>query len=230
LISLRDFVQPLWKRVWVIGLTIVLIVGLAVGSSFLQTPQYEASIEILIGQQSDADPAFAPTVLDLQQLTLTMAQAVESRPVAAAAIRSLDLSMTPENLVANLNAEAIEETQFIRVAYVDSDPQRAQRVVNAVGDAFSERVSSISPSANAVSATVWEKAAAPEAPVSPNPARRAFLALVMGALIGMGLALLLEATDDRWHSPEEAERISGVPTLGVIPAFSPAKTKRRRGA
>jgi hypothetical protein len=33
----------------------------------------------------------------------------------------------------------------------------------------------------------------------------------------------LEVTDDRWHSPVEAEQISGVPTLGIIPGFGRAK-------
>jgi capsular polysaccharide biosynthesis protein len=38
-------------------------------------------------------------------------------------------------------------------------------------------------------------------------------------LLGVGLAFLLEYLDDRWNSPEETERVSGVPTLGAIPKF-----------
>jgi capsular polysaccharide biosynthesis protein len=211
-----------------IVLIIVLIEGLAVGSSFLQTPQYEASIKVLIGQKSDAKPA-PVSVYDLQQLTLTMAQAVATYPVADAAIRRSDLSVAPETLVDNLNSEAIEETQFIEVTYANSDPQKAKRMVNAVGDAFSEQVSRISPSANAVTATVWEEARVPESPVSPNPVRRAFFALVIGAILGAGLALLLEAIDDRWQSPEEVEQFSGIPTLGVVPAIGRTKIGSRGG-
>jgi len=103
-------------------LAIVLIEALAVSSSLLEAPRYEASIKILVGQRSDVNPTIAPSVLDLQQLTLTMAQAVNTRPVAEAATRRLNLSMTPENLLANLDSEALEETQFIEVTYTDSDP------------------------------------------------------------------------------------------------------------
>ena len=211
-----------------IVLIIVLIEGLAVGSSFLETPQYEASIKVLIGQQTDAKSA-PVSVYDLQQLTLTMAQAVATYPVAEAAIRRSDLSVAPETLVENLNSEAIEATQFIEVTYANSDPQKAKRMVNAVGDAFSEQVSRISPSANAVTATVWEEAQVPESPVSPNPVRRAFFALVIGAILGAGLALLLEAIDDRWQSPEEVEQFSGIPTLGVVPAIGRTKIGSRGG-
>jgi capsular polysaccharide biosynthesis protein len=211
-----------------IVLIIVLIEGLAVGSSFLQTPQYEASIKVLIGQKSDAKPA-PVSVYDLQQLTLTMAQAIATYPVADAAIRRSDLSVAPETLVDNLNSEAIEETQFIEVTYANSDPQEAKRIVNAVGDAFSEQVSRISPSANAVTATVWEEARVPESPVSPNPVHRAFFALVIGVVLGAGLALLLEVFDDRWQSPEEVEEYSGMPTLGVVPAIGRTKIGSRGG-
>src|SRR5215208_1268684 len=211
-----------------IVLIIVLIEGLAVGSSFLQTPQYEASIKVLIGQKSDATPA-PVSVYDLQQLTLTMAQAVATYPVADAAIRRSNLSVAPETLVDNLDSAAIEETQFIEVTYANSDPQEAKRIVNAVGDAFSEQVSRISPSANAVTATVWEEARVPESPVSPNPVHRAFFALVIGVVLGAGLALLLEVFDDRWQSPEEVEEYSGMPTLGVVPAIGRTKIGSRGG-
>jgi len=211
-----------------IVLVIVLIEGLAVGSSFLQTPQYEGSIKILIGQESGAKVA-PVSVSDLQQLTVTMAQAVDTYPVADAAIRRLNLSMTPETLLDKLDSEAISETQFIMVTYPDSDPRRAQRMVNAVGDAFSEQVSKISPSANAVTATVWEEARVPESPVSPNPVRRAFFALVIGAILGAGLALLLEVIDDSWQSPEEVEQLSGIPTLGIVPAIDGTKSGSRGG-
>jgi capsular polysaccharide biosynthesis protein len=219
LLPLRDIIQVLRRRIWIIALTIVVLVGAAIGSSLAQTPQYESSIKILIGQKGGADPALAPTVFDLQQLTLTMAEAVNSVPVAEEAIQRLNLQTTPEDLLENLEVQAIEETQFIEVSYTDTNAARSQRVANTIGSAFADQVSEISPSANSVTATVWEKAELPSSPVSPDPRSRAILALAMGAILGLGLAFLVEALDDSWQSPEEAEQISGVPTFGIVPAF-----------
>lgn len=226
MVSLKDLVRTLRKRIWVVLLAIVLIEALAVSSSLLQEPRYEASIQILVGQRSDVNSTIALSVFDLQQLTLTMAQTVNTRPVAEAATRRLNLSMTPETLLDNLDSEALEETQLIRVTYRDSDPQRAERVVNAIGEAFSEQVSNVSLSANAVTATVWERATVPEEPISPNPVRRALLGLLIGVMLGVGLAFVLEILDDSWRSPEEAEQISGVLTLGVIPALGLERGKK----
>ena len=84
---------------------------------------------------------------------------------------------------------------------------------------FSERSTEVSRSANAITATVWETAVLPEHPVKPNPLRNAAVALVLGTFLGLGLAFLLEYLDDSWNSPEEVERVSGIPTFGVIPEF-----------
>jgi capsular polysaccharide biosynthesis protein len=198
----------------------------ALGFGLTRTPVYEANIMILIGQaQGDAVEGLYSEVSGLQQLTQTMTEAVNTRPVAAAAIQELDLSMSPGELLENLEAEQVEATQFITVSYKDPNPERAQRIANAIGDTFSRQVSEVSPSANALTATVWERATEPQSPVSPNLYRYLLLALVAGGLLGVAMAFLLEHMDDSWGSPEEVEQFSGVPTFGVIPTFKVSKVR-----
>jgi capsular polysaccharide biosynthesis protein len=189
---------------------------------------YQASIKVLVGQkQEEAMPGtFAGDVMALQEITLTMAEAVDSRPVAEATIEELDLQTTPEALLGSMKVEPVDETQFIRIDYRDNDPEMARETANTVGEVFAEQVSEVSPSANAITATVWEPAVTPNAPVSPDPIRNTFLALVLGLMIGVALAFLLEHLDDRWRSPEEVEQVSGVPTFGVIRGFKVSKAAR----
>jgi capsular polysaccharide biosynthesis protein len=148
---------------------------------------------------------------------------VTTRPVAERVVRELNLEYSPEAIAANTSAEVIPQTQFIEVTYTDTEPRRTQRIANAIGDALSERVSDVSPRVSVISATVWERAAVPQSPVSPNPVRAGLIAFVVGTMLGVGLALLLDHLDDRWRSPEEAEQVSGVPTFGVIPDFDSPK-------
>ncbi len=228
-LSLGDFLRVVWKRLWVILLVTIVLVGAAVGSSLWLTPTYEASIKILVGQERGITQT-PNDVAGLQKLTETMTEAVNSRPVAEAVIRQLGLQMTPEDFLEDhLNVEQIRDTQFIQVDYEDPSPERAQQVANTIGDVFSEQVSQVSPSANAITATVWERAEVPDDPVSPDPVRNGLLALGLGLMFGVGLAFLLETLDDRWRSPEEAEQISGVPTFGVIPEFKVLTGKSKGG-
>jgi capsular polysaccharide biosynthesis protein len=60
-----------------------------------------------------------------QHLTLTLAAATRSRPIAEDAIERLGLSTTPDVFLERLQAEPIENTQFIELSYTDPDPVRA---------------------------------------------------------------------------------------------------------
>ncbi len=222
--SLRPLFSVVWRRLWVIVLVMVLFSGVAVAISRQQTPLYEASVKMLVGREGGITEN-PNDVLGFQQLAMTMAEAVDSRRVAEAAIRQQDLNLSPEGLLSSLNAEVIPETQFIEVSYVDSQPERAKRVVNATARAFSEQISEVS--ASDITATVWESAITPVYPTSPTPWRDGFIALVLGGIVGLGLVFLLEHLDDSWRSPEEAEQISGVPTIGAIPKFEAAKDKQK---
>jgi capsular polysaccharide biosynthesis protein len=223
-LSLVGLLRVVWRRLWVVLMVTTVLAGTAVGWSFGQTPIYQASIKILVGQEPGTNEV---PIGDLQLLTQTLAEAVDSRPVAEATIKQLGLRTTPENLIENLSVEQVPPTTFIQVTYADPSPKRAQRVINALGNVFSDQISEVSPSASAVTATVWERPVVPEDPVSPNPLRNGFLALVLGLMIGVALAFLLEQLDDSWRSPEEAEQISGVPTFGVIPEVEVSKSKKR---
>ena len=229
-ISLREPLQIIRRRIWLITLIAGLFVGAAIGFSLLQTPVYEAKIKILVGLQRDGGAVpvnLGSDIAGLQQITLTMAEAVDTRPVAEAVTDELNLQESPEDLLEDLSAQQMPNTQFIEVSYKDTKPRQAQRIVNRIGQEFSEQVSDVSPSANAVTATVWERAITPQAPISPKLLLNGLLALVVGGMLGLGLAFLLEHLDDRWRSPEEAEQIFGVPALGVIPSFKTFKVKGR---
>lgn len=57
----------------------------------------------------------------------------------------------------------------------------------------------------------------PTVPVSPKKALNLALAVVVGVVLSIGLALIAENLDDRLKSPEEVERLVGAPILGYIP-------------
>lgn len=229
-LSFGDFFRTLRERVWIILLTVILALGVALTASLLQQPTYEASTSILVGQEQGTSTSgnLGGDIQGLEQLTQTMVEAVSSRPLAQAVIEQLGLSVTPEDfLEERLSVQQIPETQFIEVSYTDGNPERAQQVTNTMGEVFVQQVSEISPEANAVTATVWEPAAVPDEPVSPQPLLYVLVALVIGTLLGVGLALLLDNLDDSWRSPEEAEQVSGVPTFGVIPTMETTSVRKK---
>jgi len=208
----------------------LVLAGAASAFTLFRTPTYEASIKILVGQEQGASDSYnlAGDVQGLQQLTQTLTAAVNTRPVAEAVVRQLKLPVSPESLMEGLRVEQIPETQFIQVTYTDNNPDRAQRVANTVGEVFSTRVSKISGQTNSVSATIWEPAVVPKSPANRDLVLNVIIALMLGTVLGVALALLLEYTDDKWRSAEEVERTFGIPVLGAIPAFETSRAEKGR--
>lgn len=66
-------------------------------------------------------------------------------------------------------------------------------------------------------ATVMTRASVPTSPIRPKKAQNIVFAGILGLFFGLCLALLQELFDDRINSPEEAERVLRLPSLGHVP-------------
>src|SRR5215203_5742730 len=226
LYSPQRILQTLRRRMWTIVLVAAVTGGSALGFSLLQTPTYEASVMILVGQNTTGDMPSAVDVSDLQELATTVAQAVPTTPIAETVVERLNLQEESANAVLeNISAEPDPGTMFVNVSYKDSDPEKAQLIANTIGKVLSDKISEVSVGANAITATVWEPATLPGTPVSPDPIRDGIIAFVLGSLLGVVLAFLLEYVSSSWDSPEEVEEVSGIPTFGVIPRFEASASR-----
>jgi len=67
---------------------------------------------------------------------------------------------------------------------------------------------------------IVDAARAPGGPIEPNIPRNLLFALVLGSATGVGLAFLLEGLDSTIRSTEQAQMISGLAPLGIIPLGS----------
>jgi polysaccharide biosynthesis transport protein len=65
-----------------------------------------------------------------------------------------------------------------------------------------------------------DMARTPAVPTEPNIPRNLGFGFVLGLTSGIGLAFLLEGIDNTVRTPEQAQAISGLPSLGMIPLGS----------
>ena len=212
---IEDFIRR-WRsrcqgdRVFRVLVIAVVLAALGVTSAgFQQAPTYEASAHVLVDEGSPGNGKIqliplAPTPETLRALTLTMIHTIDSRPVAEEVIQRLGLQMKPAELLDRLTLDQIEGTQFIHLTYEDTDPMRTQQIANTVGEVSSEFISERS---NEFMATVWEKAAVPESPVSPHPLRNGLLTVVIGLMLCVGTVVV---------RPGVGARVAG--TLGERPS------------
>ena len=67
-------------------------------------------------------------------------------------------------------------------------------------------------------ARVVDRAEVPAGPFAPNPRRDWLMAIVLGLMLGIGLAFGVEYLDDTIKTPEDVTRKLGRPLLGLVPA------------
>lgn len=190
---------------WAVVVVSLFAAALVVGTGLWQTPTYEAAAKVRLDLQKKSEPqsnlagsgeeiqTLPPPGWrrELQALTQTMTIAIDTRPVAEEASQRLVLETSPDVLLSNLSIEQVENSQFIQLSYADNDPEEAKRIVNTVGQVSSERISEMSVSKSAISATIVRRATVPDEPVSPKPLRNGLIALVGG--------LTLSGALHAWH-------------------------------
>jgi len=137
------------------------------------------------------------------------------------------ISTRQEQAIESL-ADAGEQLQFTvdeLQGQIDSmDPSSPQRQSLIAQQAtFNERLDQLQIDAALTTggASVVQSADLPTDPVEPQPLRTAALAAVVGLLLGLGAAFLVDYLDDSLRRTEDIEAMTGLPVLAVVPVEPP---------
>jgi polysaccharide biosynthesis transport protein len=72
---------------------------------------------------------------------------------------------------------------------------------------------------------IVDPALTPKIPFAPNTKRNLIVGFLLGGFLGIGLAFVINILDNTVKSPEDLEKLTGLPSLGLIPHFSTNGTK-----
>ena len=227
-VSIADTARSARRRMWIVILVPLLTVSAAIGASLLQQPVYDATAKVVLSPRGQQDN-LSNTISGLQALAIEMQAAGLNRSMVEDIVNTQGepSAVSEADLNDNLTIAQLEDTQFLTLTYKDTDRNRAQEVVNNAAEIFAREAPEASGVADYAAVQVSAYAGVPPAPEDPDLLRNGFGALVIGLMLGVGLAFLLEYIYLRGlHSPEKVEQVSGVPTFGTIPDFKAARAKK----
>ncbi len=269
--ELRDYLVVLRRRKGVIFAAVALTVLAALVVSFLQTPVYRGTAEILL-QTRGTDSLFnnmPVRLVDPTRAVQTEIRILRSEPVRAAvreklgsapAVSANGVGQTdviqvsaehtqPGSAAEIANAYATSYIDFRRKQAVDDTLAASQEIQAKIADlqreidqapadrretlleaqaVFSQKLDQlqVDSALKTGGAQLVTPAAVPSSPVKPRPLRNAMLALVLGLLLGVGLAFLVDYLDDSVKTKEDFNRVApDVPVIGLIPALSSWRSK-----
>ncbi|MGX4668306.1 YveK family protein [Cerasibacillus sp. JNUCC 74] len=239
-ISLKEIFAVLKKRFLLIMACIIGAgVIAAIASYFILTPAYEANSSFIVNQsQQDADKQY--NISDIQtnvELINTYNVIIKSPRILDAVIEKLNLDMTNDQLAEKIQVSSEEQSQVVTVTATDENPEQAVEMANTTVTTFQDEIPDLM---NVDNVKILSEAylGANPTPVSPKPMLNLAIAIVLGAMIGVGIAFLLEYLDNTITTEEDVEKHLHTPVIGTISTvqdsdinnFMNTQSKRERGS
>ena len=217
-IDLLELLGVLRQHILALLLTTVLaaLAGFLV-SSFVLTPQYQASALMIVNTRQDTSANVTSDQLtSASRLVSTYSIIVKSDTVLNQVIANLGLNMTYETLASKVEVSAVDETQVMEITVTDPNPDGARQVC--------EQITQVAPDAiltavEAGSVKVISAASVDPDPVSPNIPRNTAIAGVLGLVVCVGILFLRVLLDNKINTEDDVTKHLGLTVLGVIPNY-----------
>ncbi|SEL64324.1 capsular exopolysaccharide family [Blastococcus sp. DSM 46786] len=219
--ELRDVLAALRAAWWLPVIGLLTGGAIAFGASQLQTPLYTSETQLFVSTRdaTSTSDVFQGSQFSQERVS-SYARLIAGEEVAARVVDALDLSVSPAELADQITATAVADTVLIDVEVTDASPELTAAIAAAVGDTFIEFVDELeTPDGeefSLVEVTVTDRPEVPAAPSSPNTSRNTALGLLVGLLIGAGLAILRARLDRSVKDPEETAELTGAPVIGSV--------------
>ena len=181
-----------------------------------------------LGLAEEPPEANAASVGDTDVIAITVRDAnADNSAVLADAYATAYIDVRREQAVTELLAAstevqaAIDGIQTQIDALDDDDPRRSGLVAQLSNFNTTLDQLRVDAALRTGGAAIIKSAEVPTSPIEPTPARTATLAAVVGLLIGLGAAFLLDYLDDKVRSESDLEALVDRPVLAVVPIDPP---------
>lgn len=225
--ELRRYLGILRRRLWLI-LVLVLLSGIGGGLLTSQKAAYASTATIYIGSSNFSlnSPQGIQTGANQQLLASTLlptySSMLQSQPIAAEAARRVGAGQTADEVLSHIQVENRANTTLLSITATEPSPSAAQSVANSVADAFTAKIQSLQPQAGQgavpqAPAYIFQRAKLSTSPLPTKTVSDVIKGALIGLVLALGLAGLLEYLDVTVKGPNDAEERLELAVLGVIP-------------
>jgi len=216
-ISLQELFKTIRKRLSLIAfITAVAITISGVISFAVLTPIYQASTQILVNQEKQEQASFNSQDIQTNlQLINTYNVIIKSAAILTKVIEELDLDTSVDALYGQITVSSEQNSQVLVVSVNNPDPKVAVDIANTTASVFQEEIPKLM---NVDNINVLAAAVLGEnpSPIKPSPMLNMAIAAVIGLMLGVGLAFLLEYLDTTIKTEQDIEDLLELPILGLI--------------
>lgn len=215
-LGILDLLLALKSKLWLIlAVTFVFAAMGFVISNYGITPQYEASMDMIVNtHQNPGNSVTNDNITSAKNLVDTYAVIIKSNTVLNQVIEKLEMDCSYEKLYDKISVHAINNTPIMKISVRHSDPELAVRIIKTISDVAPGIVVDV---VEAGSCKVVSQISLSEEPVYPDVKKNTFLAGFLGLVVIIGILLVKELLDDYITDETDVQNKLDVPVLGIIP-------------
>ena len=227
--ELKDYIRVIRKRWRIIVATTLVVLAGAAAATALSPKVYEAQTQLFVSTAGSSDSSALLSGSNFtQERVVSYADVITTPTVLDPVIKTLQLNTTAAKLGNQITATVPLNTVMIQVAVQNTNPQVAAAVAGAVGQQFTKTVADLESvnkgKPSPVKVTVVSSPTVPTAPVSPKKTTNLALGVVLGLLLGLGLALLRDILDTSIKNEKDCAQVTDATVIGGI-GFDPEASK-----
>jgi diguanylate cyclase (GGDEF)-like protein len=212
--EIRLYLQILKRGWWIIAMTVLAALNTSLLISYLTKPVYEAKSRFVVSPNAGAyqtsyDITSSMDTLDRRSIINTYKELLVSSTVYN---NHPDIKKIPADEFSKnytVSAVVIPDTNILELTVDGSDPLKITTVANAIADSALLYINKLYPVYNFA---ILVPASIPSSPVRPKPAQNAGFALIIGVILGAGLALLRDQMQNSLDSLRTRSSIDNVTT------------------
>lgn len=207
---------------WIINATLLGVLLAAVYTFFVAVPEYSSTTQLLVNRTQQSEVIQQSDINTNVQLINTYKDILKG-PVILDEVRDeLDLELSHTELSNKISISSQDNSQVFNIQVSDGNPYDAATIANTTASVFKENLPEIM---NVDNVSVISEGIPNETPISPNNVLNLAIGLVLGGMIGVGLAFLFEFMDNTVKDEKFIVEELGWTSLGRISEMSPDELK-----
>ena len=225
-INIKELLQYIKERVWIIGIALVLsLTASIIYTGAIKKPIYKSSTTYVLISDSSKEGITTSEVTLNEKLIATYKEIIKSRNILEKVIQKLNLEETPSALAKTISVEQVGTSSMIKITVTNKDPEMAKKIAETIGYEFSKEVESLYKISNL---GLVDKALVPTA--ASNESNKKEMILINGGALAASLMVIfmLFYFDNTVKDQEQVQEKTNLPVLGNVPLVSKKKDSKEK--
>ena len=230
-ISLVELIQILKKKALLIIMTTIAGIGLAAGVTFFMlTPIYDSAAQLIVQNKQAEGTNLQNDINGNLMLINTYKDMIKGDIMIDAVQKELQkeyqFTYSNSELKDIIEVEQAQNSQMFRIIANSPEPRKAATIANVTAGIFQKKAEDV---LEVSKVTITSKGVVPSKAIFPNNKLNLLIGAVVGMMLGVGLAFLIELFDKTVKDDRFIAESLGLPILGQVSEISKKDLFENRG-